>query len=240
VREEVLVVIPEGKTLRETLTILSEAGVADFDDLRRAAATEEFSHSFLQEVPMGPGWLEGYLFPDTYIFFTDWNPRSALSKMLGQFGSILTPSVRERLDSIDYNLNEILTIASLIQMEAATISEMRNISSVIWNRLSSSRFPNLQIDATAVYLMKMAGREVNSAEDVLRGREIDSPYNTSLYPGLPPGPICSPGLEAIRAALYPYNTNFYYYALSKDGTHRFFRNDTEFNNFRRSNDFRSW
>jgi UPF0755 protein len=189
---------------------------------------------------MGQGRLEGYLFPDTYIFYTDWNPRSAISKMLSQFGSVLTPSVRSRLDDIDFSLNEILTIASLIQMEAATISEMRNISSVIWNRLASSRFSTLQIDATAVYLMKMAGREVNSAEDVLRGREIDSPYNTSLYPGLPPGPICSPGLEAIRAALYPYNTNYYFYALSRDRTHRFFNSEAEFNNFRRGSNFVSW
>jgi UPF0755 protein len=240
VREEVLVVIPEGKNLLETLTILSEAGVASLEDLLRAADEEEFSHSFLQDLPMNPGRLEGYLYPDTYIFYTDWSPRSALSKMLSQFGTKLTPSVRTRLDGIQYDLNEILTIASLIQMEAATISEMRYISSVIWNRLASSRFPNLQIDATAVYLMKMAGRPVDSAEDVLRGREIDSPYNTSLSPGLPPGPICSPGLEAIRAALYPASTNYYYYALSTDGTHEFFSNETAFNNFRRSNRFRSW
>ena len=236
VREEVLVVIPEGKTLAETLAILSEAGVCELDDLLRAAAAETFRHDFLEDAPSGDNLLEGYLYPDTYIFYTDWNPRSALLKMLNRFEVVLTPSVNDRIADVDYNLHEILTIASLIQMEAATISEMRNISSVIWNRLGRGQM--LQIDATAVYLL---GREnVNSAEDVLRGREIDSPYNTSLYEGLPPGPICSPGYEAIRAALYPFKTNYLYYALSKNDTHRFFTNEADFNRFRQGSDFKSY
>jgi UPF0755 protein len=240
VREEVLVIIPEGKNLLETLSMLSEAGVAELEDLLHAAAEEEFSHSYLRDIPMSPGRLEGYLFPDTYIFYTDWNPRSAISKMLSHFGSILTPSVRARLDVLEesgYDLNDILAIASLIQLEAATISEMRNISSVIWNRLGSSSFPTLDIDATSVYLMKLEGREVNSAADVREGRQIDSPYNTFMYNGLPPGPICSPGLEAIRAALYPYNTRYFYYALSTDRTHRFFNSSADFNRFLNSRDF---
>lgn len=250
VREEVLVVIPEGKTLHETLTILSEAGVAPLEDLLRSAGEDEFTQSFLEGVPMSPLWLEGYLYPDTYIFFTDWNARSALSKMLSQFNTILVPSVREELSNIDYSLHEILTIASLIQMEAATVSEMRVISSVIHNRLKSRDFPYLQIDATSVYLM---GKEnVNSPEDVLEGQKIDNPYNTYMYEGLPPGPICSPGLEAFRAAIYPAKTNYHFYALGHDdncrrtgdgccrGYHRFFNNSSGFNDFRRGSIFRSW
>jgi UPF0755 protein len=243
VREEVWVVIPEGKNILEIFEMLSENGVCSVKDLARAAEEEEFSHSFLQDLPMSPNWLEGYLYPDTYIFYTDSNPRSVLSKMLSQFGTMLTPSVRDELaawEAKGYDLNDILTIASLIQLEAATISEMRNISSVIHNRLGNRNFPHLQIDATAVYLMKMEGRAVTSAEDVLEGRKIDSPYNTSMYEGLPPGPICSPGLEAIRAAIYPAKTSYYYYALSTDRTHEFFSTEAAFNNFRRSSNFSSW
>jgi UPF0755 protein len=143
--------------------------------------------------------------------------------------------MRRSLEDMDYTLNEILTIASLIQMEAANSLEMREISSVIHNRLNSNTMRRLQIDATSVYLIGI--ENVHSAEDVRRGREIDSPYNTFMYEGLPPGPICSPSREAIIAALWPPRTNYYFYALHVDRTHRFFRNRDAFDRFLRSNEF---
>jgi UPF0755 protein len=235
IREEVRVVIPEGRTLLETLTIIANAGVNDLDNLIRAADEEEFAFSFLEDMPMQPGRLEGYLFPDTYVFFTNAGARSVLLKLLNNFNLKFTRNMRRSLDDMEYTLNEILTIASLIQMEAANVAEMKNISSVIHNRLNSNSMRRLEIDATSVYLM--GGREhVNSALDVLAGREIDSPYNTFLYEGLPPGPICSPSIEAIRAALWPERTRYYFYALHVDRTHRFFENSTQFDRFIRSAD----
>ncbi|MDR0325630.1 MAG: endolytic transglycosylase MltG [Oscillospiraceae bacterium] len=237
-RGEVTVRVTEGKTLMETLTLIAEQGVSSLDNLVRAADEEEFNFSFLEDLPMEPGRLEGYLYPDTYVFFTDAGARSILLRFLNNFNLKLTRTMRERLEAIDYDLNEILTIASLIQMEAAGAGEMKDISSVIWNRLSSNSMRKLEIDATSVYLI---GKEnVSSAADVMAGREIDSPYNTFLYEGLPPGPICSPSIDAIRAALYPSTTKYYYYALHVDRTHRFFNTESEFARFIRSSDSASF
>jgi UPF0755 protein len=235
VREAVRVSVPEGKTLLETLTIIAGAGVSDLESLLRAADEEEFAFAFLEDLPMRPGRLEGYLFPDTYEFYTTASPRAVLRRFLNTFNRKLAPSMRKSLEGMDFTLNEILIIASLIQMEAANVEEMKNISSVIHNRLRSNNMRMLQIDATSVYLIGI--ENVHSAEDVRRGREIDSPYNTFLYEGLPPGPICSPGVEAIRAALWPSDTGYLYYALSTDRVHRFFRTRDSFDRFLRSHEF---
>jgi UPF0755 protein len=178
------------------------------------------------------------MFPDTYDFYTTTGARSVLMRILSNFGRKYAPSMQRAVQGMEYDLNEILTIASLIQMEAANISEMKDISSVIHNRLNSNTLRKLEIDATSVYLM---GREnINSALDVLAGREIDSPYNTFLHEGLPPGPICSPGVEAIRAALWPSDTRYFYYSLHVDRTHRFFRDHSSFERFIRSADAASF
>jgi UPF0755 protein len=238
VREVVRVVVPEGKTLLETLQMLHDAGVCDIEDLIRAADEEDFNFDFLSDLPMFPGRLEGYLFPDTYDFYTQWNPRSALLKFLNTFQRQLTPSMRKRLDEPDFNfdLNELLTIASLIQMEAGNIPEMRDISSVIYNRLE--RNMPLELDATQVYLLRLRdGIQPLTPADINAARSIVSPYNTFQNTGLPPGPICSPGGEAIRAALYPYKTNYLYYALHKDGHHEFFATREAFNRFLASDGF---
>jgi UPF0755 protein len=235
VREAVKVVVPEGRNLVETLTLIAEAGVSDLESLLLAADAEEFAFGFLEDLPMTPGRLEGYLFPDTYDFYTTARPRAVLLRLLNTFNRNFNRGMRKSLDEMDYTLNEILTIASLIQLEAANETEMRDISSVIHNRLNSNTMRRLQIDATSVYLIGI--ENVGSAEDVLRGRQIDSPYNTFLYDGLPPGPICSPGITAIRAALWPSKTNYYFYALHVDRTHRFFTNRDAFDRFLRSGDF---
>ncbi|MCL2003361.1 MAG: endolytic transglycosylase MltG [Oscillospiraceae bacterium] len=238
VREEVTISIPDARTLLETLTIIAEAGVSDLESLLREADEGEFAFSFLDDVPMQPGRLEGYLFPDTYVFYTTASPRSVLRRILNNFNLKFSDNLRKPLATMDYSLNEILTIASLIQMEAANSSEMKSISAVIHNRLNSNTLRNLEIDATSVYLM---GREnIHSAADVREGRLIDSPYNTFLYEGLPPGPICSPGTEAIRAALWPDSTRYYFYALHVDRTHRFFRDSDSFERFIRSSDAASY
>jgi UPF0755 protein len=238
VREAVRIAIPPGRSLVETLTIIANAGVSDLERLLQAADEEEFEFSFLEDVPMQPGRLEGYLFPDTYEFYTTARPSAVLSRLLSNFNRQFTRSMRESLVETGFTLNEILTIASLIQMEAANEQEMKDISSVIHNRLNSNTLRKLEIDATSVYLM---GREnVHSAADVLAGRQIDSPYNTFLYEGLPPGPICSPSVAAIRAALWPWETNYYFYALHKDRTHRFFANRDAFNRFIASDEAASY
>lgn len=236
-RSVVEVRITEGKSLMETLKLISEQGVSDLETLIKTADEEEFDYDFLEDVPMQPGRLEGYLYPDTYQFFTDDNPRTVLRKLLNNFSIKLAPSMRQRVDDIDYNLNEILTIASMVQLEAANISEMKDVASVIYNRLEkwSEDQRYLQIDAALVYML---GRDKEvTREDINAAKEIDSPYNTYMYTGLPPGPICSPSIEAIRAALYPSNSKYYYYAMGKDDAHHFFNDYNSFKKFTESKDF---
>ena len=136
--------------------------------------------------------------------------------------------MREEIAAGDYDLHQILTIASLIEKETDG-TDRAHIASVIYNRLenvSSSAGTNgyLQLDATLAYLN---GGNVPTSAD----RQIDSPYNTYLYPGLPPGPICSPGLASIRAAMDPDDTNDYYYVLGDDGHHHFFQTYSQMQNF---------
>ena len=211
------VTIPEGFTLQQVLERLVENGVGEYDTLQETCATHDFEYQFLEEVPFGEkNRLEGYLFPDTYTFYVGENPVSAVSKFLSNFSGKFTPAYRERAEELGYSMREILIIASLIEKEAADQSEMSTISSVIHNRLESNSFRRLQIDATIQYFLPERKARL-SYEDLA----IDNPYNTYLYEGLPPGPICNPGAAAIKAALYPKNTDYYFYALTEDGVHEF-------------------
>ena len=146
--------------------------------------------------------------------------------MLQRFDQVFTEEMRAEVEEGDYTIREILTIASLIERETDG-DDQEQIASVIYNRLNN---PNgetagyLQIDATLVYIN---GGNVPTDAD----RSIDSPYNTYLYKGLPPGPIANPGLEAIQAAMNPESTNYFYYALGDDGQHHFFQTYNQLQNF---------
>ena len=169
--------------------------------------------------------MEGYLFPETYNFYVNDNPINTINKFLSTFNKRVTAEMRKRAEDMGFTLNEILTIASMIEREAAVkdnSDDRANISSVIHNRLNSDSYPNLMIDATIQYILPERKDRLSYAD-----LEIDSPYNTYKYPGLPPGPICCPGLDSIKAALYPKDTKFYFYALTDDGTHAFTRTADE-------------
>ena len=218
-RSEVTVTIPEGYNTDQIFALLEEKGVCTVEKLREAAASHDYAFSFLQDIPLGDYHrLEGYLMPATYDFYTPHDPIYALNKLLLYFDSQVSDNIREQAEATGYSLREILTIASMIEREA-TNEDRTDISSVIYNRLNN---PNagtqgyLQIDATLVYIN--GGREP-TGED----RNIDSPYNTYLYKGLPPGPIANPGMESIVAAMNPSSSKYYYYALGDDNIHHFFQ-----------------
>ena len=200
------VTIPEGYTIDQIFTLLEERNVASVEDHR----------------------LEGYLFPDTYEFTTPENPLYVINKMLVQFDAKVTDEMRQEILNSGRSIHEVLTVASMIEKETDG-SDRETIASVIYNRLNN---PNasagtngyLQIDATLAYIN---GGNVPTDAD----RSIDSPYNTYLYPGLPPGPIANPGMESIQAAMNPADTSYYYYALGDDNTHHFFRTYSEMQSF---------
>lgn len=222
----VSVTFPEGYSLRQTFLLLEEKGVANYDDLMNAAATYKFNYDFLDDLESTESnRLEGFLFPDTYEFYVGMQPSSAINKFLENFHYRMTAELMNRMQERGQNIHDVITIASMIEKEAANDNERATIASVIYNRMRANM--PLGIDATTLYLYP--DHEGAPTASML---EEDTPYNTRLYTGLPPTPICNPGLMSIRAALYPENTNFYYYALdSETGLHKFFVNAYEFNNF---------
>ncbi len=232
-RATVTVMIPEGKTLKQTFQILAEHGVCPYETLLECAANYEFKYDFLEDIPYGKETrLEGYLFPDTYQFYASSSPEEAIDKFLSNFNSKFNAEMRLQAEEMGYSLHEIVTIASLVEMEAGKDAERPTIASVIYNRLSSSYYPYLQIDAAIQYALEER-KESLTYEDL----EIDSPYNTYKYTGLPPGPIANPGLASIRAALNPEDTGYYFYALNKTGSHNFFATQSQFEYFVNSSEF---
>ena len=222
----VSVTFPEGFSMRQIFLLLEEKGVANYDDLMSAAANYKFNYDFLDDQESEEATrLEGFLFPDTYEFYVGMQASSAINKFLENFHYRMTAELLQRMEDRGQNIHDVITIASMIEKEAANDNERATIASVIYNRLNAGM--PLGIDATTLYLYPE--HEGAPTASML---EEDSPYNTRLYTGLTPTPICSPGLTSIRAALYPENTNFYYYALdSETGMHKFFTNANEFNNF---------
>lgn len=215
-RAQVSVTIPEGYTVEQIFELLEEKGVARVEELNDMAANHDYAFDFLEDIPLGdPKRLEGYLYPDTYTFYTPHSALYVINKMLVNFDSVYNEDMRQQVANSGYSLHQILTVASMIEKETDG-TDRGKISSVIFNRLNPSNSQTaglLQIDATLVYL---TGR-VPTEED----KTIDSPYNTYRYKGLPPGPISNPGLESIEAALSPEKTNYYYYALGDDDMHHF-------------------
>ncbi|MDR0490480.1 MAG: endolytic transglycosylase MltG [Oscillospiraceae bacterium] len=229
-RVERQVTIPEGYTLAQIFTLLEDKNICAEDELWKTASRYDFKYDFLDKSTLGNRLrLEGFLFPNTYNFYENSTPEQAIQKMLSEFNKKFTQQYIEHAEEIGYSIYDIVTIASMIEREAGSDEERPRIAAVIYNRLKSSDFPMLEIDATIFYAIAGTGKPFSI--------EIDSPYNSYKNKGLPPGPIANPGLESIRAALYPESTNEYYYALNKSGTHEFFRTLEQQQAFVRSSDY---
>lgn len=220
------ITFPEGYTMRQIFKKLNDEGVCDYDELMDAAANSTFNYSFLEGTEKGDAnRLEGFLFPDTYEFYEGMPAATAINKLLEVFHYKMTAEMLEWQEKSGYTMREIVTIASMIEKEAANDTEQYTIASVIYNRLKKD-WP-LQIDSTTLY--EYPDHEGAPTAEMLAK---DSPYNTRISKGLPPSPICSPGITSIRAALQPSSTNYMYYALNTaTGQHEFFKTADAFNAF---------
>lgn len=225
------VTFPEGFTMDQIFRRLEENEVCSYEDLMEAAANYKYNYSFLDQESSGdPLRLEGFLFPDTYQFYVGMQASSAINKFLETFHYLLTADMLKQANDRGLNMRQIVIIASLIEKEAAVDLENETddralISSVIYNRLKEGM--TLGIDASILYVFP--DHEGAPTAEMLA---YDSPYNTRIYTGLPPTPICNPSLAAIKAALNPASTNYYFYALNTEtGRHEFFTNADEFNEF---------
>lgn len=214
--------IPEGYNVRQIIALLAENGVASEEDLLDAAANHVFAdYAFIDNDKLGDiTRLEGFLYPDTYNFYVGGKATTALDTLLKTFNKKiyandnLSPLFDEAY-ARGYTLQEIITIASLIEKETDG-DDRAKISSVIYNRLENAAETAffLQIDASLVYA---AGREITKDDYT----NLDSPYNLYKYTGLPPTPIANPGYTSIYAALNPADTDYYFYVLGPDGKHIF-------------------
>jgi len=218
-RANVTVTIPEGYTVEQIFQLLEDKGVATVEDLNEEAANYDYAFSFLRDISLGdPTRLEGYLYPDTYEFYTPNDPRYAINRMLVNFDSKFTDEMRQAVTDSGYSVHEMLTIAAMIEKETDG-TDRAKIASVIYNRLNNPGYETagyLNIDATILYA---TGQQVTQYDR----DNVNSPYNTFLYKGLPPGPIANPGMESIQAAMQPESTDLYYYALGDDGLHHFYK-----------------
>ena len=173
--------------------------------------------------------LEGYLFPDTYDFYVGEDLDSLIGKFLANFNRKFDESYYDRCQELGMTIDEVITLASMIEAEGRTAEDFYNISSVFHNRLrNAASFPFLNSDATTLYSFQGEKKKLDAGDNQTRVH----PYNTYLNKGLPPGPICNPGDEAIHAALYPESTNYkYFYTASTNGITYFSATEREHNNY---------
>ncbi len=217
-QETVTVTIPEGYTIAQIRDTLVENGVCTAEALNEALNTYPFKHTFLQsQLPPSQNWLEGYLFPDTYTFYKNGDAvKDVVNKMLNNFDNRFDENIVNGANELGITIDEAVIIASLIEREAKVPEEFAMISGVIHNRLNSSSFPYLEIDASLLYGLGRTSGELTRVD-----LETDTPYNTYLHKGLPPGPICNPGYNALYAATHPDDHDYYFYVAMPDGSHLF-------------------
>ena len=233
----VSVTIPEGYTVREIIELLAKSGVASVAELEDACANFEFAdYDFLDDSQLGSiDRMEGFLFPTTYEFDKNKSAVYAVDTMLTMFKSQISQQMLADIEASPYTLREIITMASLIEKESiGDDTERKNISSVIHNRLENPSSEKggraLQLCSSINYIMKHDGVKTFDTK-------IDSPYNTYINPGLTPSPICNPGLSAIKAAIYPADTSYYFFALGTDGKSHFFTDYNEHLRFINSDEY---
>lgn len=213
----VIVTIPEGFTVRQIAHLLAADKVCSYAGFMQEADHGSFpQYTFWRSIPLHDkkirDRLEGYLFPDTYYFLRHETPANVITKILTETNAVLSPSLLQSVKRAKLSLPEVMTVASMIEKEAKLPSDRPLIASVIYNRLHLKPAMKLQIDSTTDYAL--GGITTLTAADL----QVNNPYNTYVYPGLPPGPIANPGLASIEAAIHPAHTDYYYYVAKGNGT----------------------
>lgn len=208
----VSIAIPEGWEMARIVPLVAERLELPEDSV--IAATRDTMHLRRLGIPIES--LEGYLFPATYQFPPGTTAREAVTAMLDEFERRWKPEWNARADSMEMSRHEVVTLASIVEKEARVADERPTIAAVYHNRLRIGMA--LQADPTVQY-----ARGSHTSRVLFRDLEIDSPYNTYRHPGLPPGPIASPGTASLEAALAPAEVNFLYFVARPDGRHEFRR-----------------
>lgn len=226
-RKQIKLTFPEGCSVDDIIEIFTAAGIGTREKFTEVINDFDFGLDFISEIS-GDGRiyrLEGYLFPDTYYFYSDSSETEAIYKMLLNFDVRVTETLKNQARERGYTLDELITLASIVEREAYYKKDMPAIASVFDNRLKSAEYRFLESDATAVYARDVGKR--HGGAPTVDDLKIVSPYNTYVSEGLPPGAICSPGLDAIEAAAEPTGTDYYYFVCKKDKSAVFSRTYAE-------------
>lgn len=208
---EVDITIPEGWTVMDidkylaTQNLIKPGELIDYSKKYNG-----FDYPFLIPRPSS-ATLEGYLYPDTYKVYAQTTVDKIAARMLNNFGSQLTPDLRQEIQRQNKSIFEVVTLASIVEKEISGYENRRVVADIFLKRLQAGMA--LQSDATVNYITKK-----NVASPSIADTKIDSAYNTYKYRGLPPGPICNPSIEAIKAVIYPTKTDAWYFLTTPDGT----------------------
>jgi UPF0755 protein len=218
--EEVTVTIPEGWRAEQVAQMLAQENIVDGDEFLALVQRGKFDYSLLRDRPEDSS-LEGFLFPETYRIPAQAEPEDLIERMLSTLDERFTPEMRRLAVERGMTIYEVIILASIVEREAVMAEERPIIASVFLNRLQQAMY--LRADPTVQYAK---GYDATTGqwwapvtpED---WEAVDSPYSTYLYPDLPPGPICSPGLSAIQAVLEPADTEYLFFLAKGDGSHAF-------------------
>lgn len=213
-KPSVRITFPEGYTVLQVATLLEDKGVCTANDFLAAANTLPADYDLTAELKNTENrifLLEGYIFPDTYDFYVGEGAQNALWRFLKNTSSKITQEDKDRAAQLGYSIDEILTLASIIQSEAGESSEMKTVSSVFHNRLKSS-YQKLESDVTILYIKEKLSSVIT--DDTQKDFYYNF-YSTYVVSGLPIGAICNPGRAAITAALYPNETDYYFFVTDK-------------------------
>lgn len=218
---KIYITIPEGYTIDDIATELEENNICSSEDFINSVKNYDLP-AYVSNNPNKRYNLEGFLFPDTYSFNENENADFVVKTMINRFEEVWQELVQSlNLSIADDEIEKIVNVASIIEKEAVVDSERSLISSVIYNRIAIEM--PLQIDATVIYSY---GYHIEKMYE--KHLEIDSPYNTYMYYGLPIGPISNPGRASLMAALKPEKTDYLYYLLESEYTHYFTDNYDDF------------
>lgn len=214
--------VPEGLCVEEIAEILDTQGIGDKEVFLEIAKNPDLVADFVSldelEETMYP--VEGYLFPDTYLIERDTSEEEIMLMMIKRFSEVFTPELREKAEEQGLSVHNAATLASIVEKEAVVDEERPIIAAVYLNRLRIGM--KLDADPTVLYALgKYSGTLL------WKDLEIDSPFNTYIYPGLPPGPICNFGKTSLEAVLNPADVDYLYFVSKNDGTHAFARTFTE-------------
>lgn len=210
VANDLKLTIPEGYTVKQIAETLEQEGYCSAEEFISECNSGSFDYDFLKDLPDRKYKLEGYLFPDTYFLTEGMDAHAIINMMLARFDQMYTKEYQDAVAASEYTLDEIVTIASMVEKEIKVADERPTAAGVIYNRLEERM--SLGIDATVLYAVGKTSGEL-TAEDL----SVDSPYNTRKNLGLPLGPIANPGEASFKAALYPEEHEYLYYVVEAAG-----------------------